>query len=780
MSRLLAFFSCIILSFTVIAQTHKLSPRLHQKLGTNTKIPILAIYDRLGKYSADCVGRVCLVKVSPATLLNDPGLISASLPTKYHPRTDQAAGLIHLPVLHNHYGLTGSGTLIAVIDTGLDWTHEDFIDSAGNTRVAWLLDQTTPPEGRYPSLETLGSGTVYSAADIQRALDGETGPIWTSAEDLIGHGTHVTGIAASDDSVYRGAAPEAQLVIVKAIESDLSGFTEENLLKALAFVEEIARRERKPLVLNLSLGNHMGAHDGSTPIEVALDDLAGSENPKIAVVVAAGNERDRALHARAAAGSARRPTTFRLLVPSGDQATPERPAQIVLDFWHSGSGELTAYVVTPSNQKTVWVSPKGPYGLDTWTPDGFVEIATSQEPNPINGELRTTVTLRGEAGQPLSTGVWKVVFSGRAERIDGWVGEYDLAGPGEPHFLNHVDPTNLVGPPATGLHTIAVGAFVSRDTWQDAQGDERSLSDEPGTLAYFSSPGPTRDGRMKPEIIAPGHAIAATLSSYSDPRNPQSIFYSAGSLRYVLPDNIHAVSSGTSMASPLIAGLLALLLQNDPTLTSTDLKDALSVTATNDSNTGFTLYDPDWGFGKPHAERMLTHLAGLKGHSLDPGKSLCGTTQPWLPPDGHASILAVALPKDKTGLPLGPGQNVTIEAPGADFEMEVQDFQNGIYARRLTARGLRGSEVKITCRVNGTRIHATPKIRLVASHQEMSAKGTVGGACNCGNNSGGFPFFLLLLIPLAGKFSKSLGNRRPLRKKRFTDVAKRTSVKRFS
>jgi hypothetical protein len=148
---------------------------------------------------------------------------------------------------------------------------------------------------------------------------------------------------------------------------------------------------------------------------------------------------------------------------------------------------------------------------------------------------------------------------------------------------------------------------------------------------------------------------------------------------------------------------------------------------------------------------MLTCTSGLQGHILDPGQSLCGTTQHWLPPDGRSSILAVALPKDATGLPLGPHQKVTIEAPGADWEDAVQDFTNGIYARRLTATSLRGSDLTITCRVDNTRIHATPKVRLSASHQEMSGTGAVGGACNCGNAPGGFPLFFLLLILLAAR-----------------------------
>jgi subtilisin family serine protease len=308
-------------------------------------------------------------------LLPDPDLIAASQPSKYRPRTDRAGALMGHYSLRAHQGLTGADTLIAVIDTGLDWTHPDFIDETGATRVAWLLDQTAPPAGRYPTLEALGSGAVYGSADIQRALEGETGPIWDTARDVIGHGTHVAGAAAADDAIYSGPAPGARLVIVKAIEADLSGFTEENVLKALAFVEEIARRERRPLVLNLSLGNHVGAHDGTTPIEVALDDLATSENPRIAVVVAAGNERGRAFHARAAACTVCLPTRFKVVVPSGAQPTPERPARIVLDFWHSGSGELALHLVTPSGYRTDPIGTAGPYGLDQVTDDGIVEMA---------------------------------------------------------------------------------------------------------------------------------------------------------------------------------------------------------------------------------------------------------------------------------------------------------------------------------------------------------------------------------------------------------------------
>jgi subtilisin family serine protease len=675
-----------------------------------------------------------------------PGLMAASLPTRYRMRMDQAGELTGLPQARMDFGLSGAGVLVAVIDTGLDFAHPDFIDDQGGTRVAWLLDQTREPDGRHPELEALGLGSVYDSEDLQAVLDGQAGPALGAGLDILGHGTHVAGIAASDDPVYTGGAPQARLVVVKAISSDLSGFQEDRILAALAFVDRVAELEDQPLVINLSLGNQMGAHDGTEPLELALSDLAARQGR--AVVVAAGNEAGRDMHVRGAVSRYGPPLVFPLGVPH--ISSGERPALIVMDFWYDGEPEVRVWVETPSGHLTEPVSAAGPaVGLESWTPDGFIELACQNEPRPPNQAHRAMLTLTGEAGQPLSPGTWKVFFEGQAFRVDGWVGEYDLPGAlGAPRFLDRIDPGTLVGPPASGKNVIAVGAYTSRTEWIDSEGLSRSSTGQVGGLEFYSVEGPTRDGRLKPEVVAPGGAVGSSLSADSEPRSLDSIFYHAGSMRNVLPDGRHALSSGTSMASPLVAGLVALVFERNRTLSGAEIRDLLSVTTHTDPYTGHgALYSPGWGFGKANAVRLLKTAAGESAGPFDPAQSLCGASVAWLAADPNATVLIATVPRDASGLPLGPGQLVEIQATDAVFADVVTDHMNGIYTRTLRGEGQRGTDVIASCKTNGGTASATARVRLAASHQELVGSGVTGGACSCSGSS--VPELVVILALLA-------------------------------
>jgi len=711
-----------------------------------------------------CMGCVCAASVSPAEidgLASHPGLVTAELAGRYRMRLDEAGRLAGLIDARGKTGLSGRGVLVAVIDTGLDWSHPDFLDDDG-TRVAWLLDQTLPRRGVHAELERMGNGAVFSANELQAALDAGNGATLAAGKDEIGHGTHVTGIAASDDALYTGAAPGADIIAVKAIESDLSGFGEDRILAALAFADEAARMDGRPLVINLSLGNQMGAHDGTEPIEQALSALAA--RPGRAVVVAAGNEAGRNFHVQGAVDDPQHPVIFGLHVPDSGSALPFSPPRIILDFWHSGSGELMTQVVTPTGYPTEPVGATGPIGVEESTPDGIVQVDCLPAPHPLNGDLRTQVELSGAAGQALAGGTWKIIFSGHAQRIDGWVGESSLGGGVLwPAFTNHLDHTDLVGPPATARGVVAVGAYVSRTDWTDVNNRERSLNGVPGELAYFSSPGPTRDGRIKPEVVAPGFVLAATLSRDCDPRKPNSIFYSAGSERFVLADRMHALSGGTSMAAPIVAGALALAMEHDPELSGRQLKDLLSGTGRIDEFTAFgMLFDPAWGFGKLDADTMLAAAREWSQGPLDAVQSLCGVSQPWLPYVPDATVMAVAIPRDKAGIPLGPGHEVDIRALGTTFAGPVEDRGYGIYTRTLEASGARGGQAQISCHLGPTRFASRPVLRLAATWQEWGGSGVSGGGCTTTSAAACSPIWAtlasLLLIVLMRRRSASLSS----------------------
>lgn len=676
---------------------------------------------------ATCLGRVCRVEVAVqavSSLLRRPDLLLADRPARRRPRMDLAGEMVRLPQARLETDLAGRNVLVAVIDTGLDFTHPDFIDEEGRTRVAWLLDQNRPPEGRYADLEELGGGAVYHASDLQAILAGQGGTALGAGQDVVGHGTHVAGIAAGDDTTYTGAAPRSLLVAVKALREDLSGFDDDRLFQALAFSRAVSEREGLPLVVNLSLGSQLGAHDGSEPIELALDELCAMREPSVAVAVAAGNDRGRGWHARLSLQEGAE-VHLRLLLPSASAPSPTRPASVTLDLWADGPGPFEAWVETPSGELSESVSSRGPLGLSAWTPDGHVSLVTDRQDEPFGAPQRLLVELSDDPAAPLQTGTWTIGIRGASRRIDAWVGDYELSALALPRFLDHLDDGNLVGPPATARCAVAAGAVVSRLSWSDADGGAHALPGEVGTAAEFSSAGPTRDGRAKPEILLPGYLVAAAMSQDADPRSASSIFYSGGRRDRVMPDGRHALSGGTSMASPLAAGLLALAFEADPLLAATELRDLLAVSGANDARLGGQeVYRPRFGFGRADAVRFVRLARGERGRTLDPTQSLCGVSVEWLPPfpDGEARVFAV--PRDAEGLLLGDDTRVAFFAdPGVVYQ-EGAEPAAPIRSARFSGAGAKGARVRLSCVVEDTLFTAHPEVVLAESEAASFREGS--------------------------------------------------------
>ncbi|NES73984.1 MAG: S8 family serine peptidase, partial [Okeania sp. SIO2D1] len=173
-------------------------------------------------------------------------MIARITPSRYlKPLLDKAKNTIGLPNFQTKTGLTGKGVIIGIIDSCIDTTHPAFTG-----RILQIWDHTLPNDGNseYPEgLELTGN--------LSKG-------ILAMSRDQTGHGTHIAGIAAGNDHAFTGVAPEANLVIVKAVLNT-------DIANAIDYIFQVADRLQRPAVVNLSLGDHYNAHDGSDPLSSA-------------------------------------------------------------------------------------------------------------------------------------------------------------------------------------------------------------------------------------------------------------------------------------------------------------------------------------------------------------------------------------------------------------------------------------------------------------------------------------------------------------------------------
>jgi subtilisin family serine protease len=171
-------------------------------------------------------------------------------------------------------------------------------------------------------------------------------------------------------------------------------------------------------------------------------------------------------------------------------------------------------------------------------------------------------------------------------RLDGWVSNAGLA-----EFRAHglVEQSRTIGLTATGDGCLAVASHVSKQAWHSDAGAAQDFHVLVGRSSPFSSQGPTRDGRLKPEISAPGQYVTAALADHSE--------WAGIDDRARVRERLLTLE-GTSMAAPVVTGVVALLLQKKRNLTVQRVRDILQATARHDAHTGLAPWNPAYGYGK--------------------------------------------------------------------------------------------------------------------------------------------------------------------------------------
>ena len=468
----------------------------------------------------------------------------------YYGQTFPAGTSCFPPVTMRTPFLNGRGVLLAVLDSGITWDLEVFRKADGSTRIQYLWDQTVSEEtddvryGKMP--DGFSIGTEYTAEEINAALQLPALDRYRliPSRDLSGHGTAVAGIATgrSADGLYTGAAPEAELIVVKLGLPGNSGGVEEGfprtteILRGVTYALRKARQLNMPLVINLSFGNSYGSHDGSSLLERFLDNA--SEIGRTVICVGSGNEGAARGHF---AGNITRDGRVELAVGNYER-------NLNIQLWKNYSDVFRIRLQAPGGEEAELSTniQGGKYTLELEQTRILVYLG---EPLPYAVAQEIYLDMIPAEGSYINAGIWTI----RLEPVVTVTGQYYLylpagSGIGESTGFYRATPQVTLTIPSTAAKVITVGAYDPvYDAYADFSG--RGYADSTRTI------GVTAAGLTKPDLVAPGVNIQA-------------------------PDvyGTFTPTTGTSFATPIVSGAAALLMEwgivrgNDPFLYGEKIK----------------------------------------------------------------------------------------------------------------------------------------------------------------------------------------------------------------
>lgn len=457
----------------------------------------------------------------------------------------------------NETTLTGKGTVIAILDSGVDYTHPDFRNTDGSTRILAYWDQSLPFIHNHFSINNpYNLGIIFSEEDLNQLLTGannfsffdsstptalgSASESLSPSEDSSGHGTHIAGICAGNGRVSngknQGVAPESSLIVVK-LKNDASSVYSDyaNLMMAVDFAVRFTNSLFLPLSINISYGSNDGSHTGNSLLELFMEQV--SFYGKNIISVATGNEGRTRRHASLNIGSSLTKSSYKKSL-SFTIAPGER--SLYLEIWQVFADDFSYELFAPSGSQS-FTFPATP-GIYTYMIADTTIYLTINNPTPYQPFRQYFLSFSPNTSF-IPSGTWtlRITSIPTGKIVDGrlqfWLPSKDATNSATGFTTPSSDMTFTI--PSTASSVISVSGYDS------------SLD----IFASFSGQGFSNTMHTKPDLCAPAVNILSTA-----------------------PGGGYTIQTGTSMASPFVAGAAALLMQygivqgNDPFLYGEKLK----------------------------------------------------------------------------------------------------------------------------------------------------------------------------------------------------------------
>lgn len=587
-------------------------------------------------------------------------------------------------------GYTGKGVIVGVVDNGFDLGHPNFYTrDKSELRIKRFWDQNA--SGTAP--EDFGYGCEYATTEAILAKGYDI----TSST----HATHVTGIAAGADNTNEkglyGVAPDAEIVLVALNTTEMYNGDNTAVLDGIKYIFDYADSVEKPCVVNLSLGSYMGPRDGSSTFDTMADALQG---PGRLLVGSAGNDGGTKFHAGKSfeGNGADTLATFFDFTYRGEQYG-------FVEIWCDAGMDITfvpiVYNASENRIQKVYEPARfnatqcdnKTYNFTIDADNVWGGLYVEGEINPINGKTHLVVNPDFYGlNEGFDRGFY--LISSDKGTVHMWSDGYmcSFSNFERPGFIDGNDQSTMGEIGGTGKRIISVGAYVTRDQYTQ-MGIPTFSGEEQDDIASFSSSGPTPDGRMKPEVTAPGTYIISSLSSY----------YTGNKLKYstvTWNDKKYEFGfmQGTSMASPFVAGVMAAWLQAYPELTPELVREVLQKTARQDDYTGVIDGGSNlWGYGKIDAYEGIRECLGYEngiGQHAD---------------DGNSHVLTV----------VGDGVRILFGHADTDISIALYNIQGVCVARQTIDQAYPGEEVVMPFRARNGGVYL---VQLSGSSTELTTK----------------------------------------------------------